>query len=253
MTLTLPMVLIACVGVFLASFLDAIAGGGGIISVPTYLLAGLPMHVALGTNKISASLGSLASTGRYIKNGYIDWKLAIPSVALALVGSMGGTRLQLLISERYLQYLLLIVLPVVAVVVLRQRSFREVPGDIARPRQAAIVLLASLVVGAYDGFYGPGTGTFLLLIYTGLAQMDVRTASGNVKIVNLSSGIGSLITAVLYGKVFWQLGLIATAASFAGHYVGAGLTIKNGAKIVRPVVIVALCLLAVKVLSGLFS
>lgn len=251
MTLTWSMVLIACTGVFLASLLDAIAGGGGIISLPTYLLAGLPIHMALGTNKVSASLGSLASTGRYIHQGYIDWKLAVPSVVLALLGSMGGTRLQLLVDETYLQYLLLVVLPVVAVVVLRQREFREIPGDIPRRRQAAVVLTASLIIGAYDGFYGPGTGTFLLLVYTGLGQMDVRTASGNVKAVNLASGIGSLVTAVLYGQVFWQLGLIATAASFAGHYVGAGLTIKNGAKIVRPVAVVALGLLAVKVVSGL--
>ena len=251
MTLTWSMVLIACTGVFLASLLDAIAGGGGIISLPTYLLAGLPIHMALGTNKVSASLGSLASTGRYIHQGYIDWKLAVPSVVMALLVSMGGTRLQLLVDETYLQYLLLVVLPVVAVVVLRQREFREIPGDIPRRRQAAVVLTASLIIGAYDGFYGPGTGTFLLLVYTGLGQMDVRTASGNVKAVNLASGIGSLVTAVLYGQVFWQLGLIATAASFAGHYVGAGLTIKNGAKIVRPVAVVALGLLAVKVVSGL--
>lgn len=203
MTLTWSMVLIACTGVFLASLLDAIAGGGGIISLPTYLLAGLPIHMALGTNKVSASLGSLASTGRYIHQGYIDWKLAVPSVVLALLGSMGGTRLQLLVDETYLQYLLLVVLPVVAVVVLRQREFREIPGNIPRRRQAAVVLTASLIIGAYDGFYGPGTGTFLLLVYTGLGQMDVRTASGNVKAVNLASGIGSLVTAVLYGQVFW--------------------------------------------------
>lgn len=107
--LTLSMVLIVAVGVFLASFMDAIAGGGGIISVPTYLLAGLPMHVALGTNKLSAGLGSLASTGRYIKSGYVDWKLGVPSIVLALVGSHFGTKLQLMIDEVYLQYLLLVV------------------------------------------------------------------------------------------------------------------------------------------------
>lgn len=252
MQLTLPMVLIACAGVFLASFMDAIAGGGGIISLPTYLLAGLPMHMALGTNKLSASLGSLASVGRYVKNGYADWKLAVPSILLALLGSALGTRLQLALDEKYLQCLLLIVLPVAATVVLRQRNFREEPGDIAPRRQAVIVLGASLFIGAYDGFYGPGTGTFLLLIYTGLGQMDVRTASGNVKLVNLASGIASLATALLYGQVFLVLGLIASASSFAGHYLGAGLTIRSGAKAVRPVVITALILLAVKILSELF-
>ena len=87
--LTLSMVLIVAVGVFLASFMDAIAGGGGIISVPTYLLAGLPMHVALGTNKLSAGLGSLASTGRYIKSGYVDWKLGVPSILAGIVTNTG--------------------------------------------------------------------------------------------------------------------------------------------------------------------
>lgn len=251
MQLTLPMVLIACAGVFLASFLDAIAGGGGIISLPTYLMAGLPVHMALGTNKLSASLGSLASLGRYIKNGCVNWRLALPSIVPALLGSALGTRLQLSLQEKYLQYLLLAVLPVAAIVVLRQRSFREEPGDLAPGRQLCVVLGASLLIGAYDGFYGPGTGTFLLLAYTNLAQMDVRTASGNVKIVNFASGIGSLTTALLYGKVFWTLGLIASAASFAGHFLGAGLTIHNGSKIVRPVVIAALVLLAVKILSDL--
>lgn len=252
MQLTLPMVLIACGGVFLASFMDAIAGGGGIISLPTYLLAGLPMHMALGTNKLSASLGSLASVGRYVKNGYANWRLAVPSIVLALLGSALGTRLQLAIDEKYLQYLLLIVLPIAAIVVLRQRHFREEPGDIPPKRQAVIVLGASLLIGAYDGFYGPGTGTFLLLVYTGLGQMDVRTASGNVKLVNLASGIASLATALLYGKVFRVLGLIASVSSFAGHFLGAGLTIRNGAKAVRPVVITALILLAIKILSDLF-
>ena len=105
--LTVQMVVIVVIGVFFASFMDAIAGGGGIISVPTYLLAGLPMHFALGTNKFSSSIGTAFSTGRYIKNGYVDWKLGIPSIVLALIGSFFGTKLQLMISEVYLQYLLI--------------------------------------------------------------------------------------------------------------------------------------------------
>ena len=91
--IALWVVLLICVGVFLASFMDAIAGGGGIISVPTYLIGlhGLPTYVALGTNKLSAGLGTIFSTARFIKNGYVNWKLAVPSIALALLGSMGGT------------------------------------------------------------------------------------------------------------------------------------------------------------------
>ena len=251
--LTWQMVLIVAVGVFLASFMDAIAGGGGIISVPTYLLAGLPMHYALGTNKLSAALGSMASTGRFIKSGYVDWKLGIPSIVRALIGSHFGTRLQLMISEVYLQYLLLIVLPVVAFVVLRQRQLPEQRGEIAPGRQMTIVYLASLLVGAYDGFYGPGTGTFLLLIFCNLGKLDVRTAGGNVKLVNLASNIGALVTSFLSGKVFLVLGLIAAVTSFLGHFFGAGLAIKNGSKIVKPAVIIVLILLAAKVIQGLIT
>lgn len=251
--LTLPMVLIVAVGVFLASFTDAIAGGGGIISVPTYLIAGLPMHMALGTNKLSAGIGTFASTARYIKNGCVDWKLGIPSIVLALIGSYFGTKLQLMLSEVYLKYLLLIVLPVVAFVVLRQRKFPEERGEIDPKKQMAIVWTAALVIGAYDGFYGPGTGTFLLLVFCNLGKLDVRTASGNVKLVNLSSNIASLFTSLLSGKVFLALGLIGAVTSIAGHYIGAGLAIKNGSKIVKPTVIVVLLLLAVKVVQELIT
>lgn len=253
MVLTVKMALIVAVGVFLASFMDAIAGGGGIISVPTYLLAGVPMHMALGTNKVSSGIGTAVSTARFIKNGYIDWKLGIPSVALALVGSFVGTSIQLMIDEVYLQYLLLIVLPVVAFVVLRQRQFPEERGEIDWRKQCAIVWLASFVVGAYDGFYGPGTGTFLLLIYCNLAKMDVRTAGGNVKLVNLSSNIGAFVTSLRSGQVFLVLGLIGAVTSIAGHYVGSGLAIKNGSKIVRPTVVIVLILLAVKVVYELIT
>jgi hypothetical protein len=248
MELSLHMVLIVVVGVFLASFVDGVAGGGGIISVPTYFLAGLPAHLALGTNKLSACIGTVVSAGRFVRSGYVDWKLGIPSIALALAGAHLGTRLQLALDERYLKWLLLIVLPVVAVVVLRQRTFPEERGDIAPVRQTGIVLTASLIVGAYDGFYGPGTGTFLLLIFCSLGKMDLRTASGNVKLVNLASNVGSLFTSLLHGKVFIVLGLIGAVASVAGHYIGAGLAIKDGSRIVRPVVLTVLGLLAARVI-----
>ena len=251
MTLTLKMVLIAAAGVFLASFVDGIAGGGGIISVPAYFLAGLPAHLALGTNKLSSCIGTAVSTFRFARNGYIDWKLGLPSVALALFGAHLGTRLQLAMDERYLKWLLLIVLPIVAFMVLRQRTLPEEPSDIPRGIQAAIVWAASLVVGAYDGFYGPGTGTFLLLIFCHLGKLDLRTASGNVKLVNLSSNLGALATSLMHGKVFIALGLICAVVSVAGHYTGSGLAIKDGSKIVRPVVLTVLVLLAVKVIVEL--
>ena len=132
-------VLLIGFGVFCASFVDAIAGGGGIISLPVYLLAGLPTHYALGTNKMSACLGTVASTYRYVKNKCVDWGLALPSIAIALLGAHFGTSLQIVVDEQYLKYMLLIVLPVVAVVLLKQKSFPEERGEISAWKQRAIV------------------------------------------------------------------------------------------------------------------
>lgn len=252
--LPLWIVLLICVGVFLASFMDAIAGGGGIISVPTYLigLAGMPTYYALGTNKLSSGIGTFFSTARFIKQGYVNWKLAAPSIAFALLGSIGGTWLQHHTPDVVLKYLLLFVLPVVAFFTLRTRVWPDEPGDIPFPKQAAIVWIASLIIGAYDGYYGPGTGTFLMIIFIRLAKLDTRTAAGGVKVVNLSSNIGSIFTAWRAGYILFGVGLISAVFSILGHYLGAGLAIKNGSKIVKPTVIIVLILLTVKVLSELF-
>lgn len=242
-----------CVGVFCASFVDAIGGGGGLISLPVYLLAGLPTHLALGTNKLSSCIGTVSSTLRYIRNGCVNWSLAPLSVVLALIGSHLGTKLQLLVDELYLKYLLLVVLPIAAAILLRRKQLPEEPGSISPHLRRGVVWCASLVLGAYDGFYGPGTGTFLLLIFCHCAKMDLRTASGNVKLVNLSSNLGALITSLLAGKVLVPIGLIAAVFSVAGHYIGSGLTIKNGSKIVRPIILVVLGLLILKVLFELIG
>ena len=245
------MIIIVCAGVFLASFVDSIAGGGGIISVPAYLFAGLPAHLALGTNKLSACIGTAVSTSRFIHRGYIDWHLGIPSVFLALLGAHFGTRLQLAADERYLKWMLLLILPVIAVVVLRQKNLPETRETMDERKRMAVVLSASLIVGAYDGFYGPGTGSFLILIFCNLAKLDLRTAAGNVKIVNRASNTGALITSLINGKVFVALGLAGALFSILGNYLGSGMAIRNGSKIVRPVILAVLFLLAVKVITEL--
>ena len=242
-----------CLGVFCASFMDAIGGGGGIISLPSYLLAGVPMHFALGTNKLSSCIGTVASTLRYIKNGCVDWLLGIPSILLALVGAHFGTRLQLIVPENYLKYLLLAVLPIIAVILLKKKDLPEQRKTMGEWKRRWIVWGFSLVVGAYDGFYGPGTGTFLLLAFCYLAKLDVRTASGNVKLVNLASNVGALATSLAAGKVLIPLGLVSAVFATAGQYLGAGLALKNGSKIVRPVILVVLVLLTGKVLLELFG
>ena len=246
-------ILLICLGVFVASFMDAIGGGGGIISLPTYLLAGLPMHFALGTNKLSACIGTVASTLRYIKNGYVDWVLGGPAVVLALVGSHLGTRLQLAVDEQYLKIVLICVLPIIAVVLLGKKEFPEEQQPLNQWLRRGIVWGASLLIGVYDGFYGPGTGTFLLLSFCYLGKMDVRTASGNVKLVNLASNVGSLVTSLIAGKVIIPLGLVAAVFAVAGQYIGAGLAMKNGSKIVRPVILFVILLLAAKTLLEFFG
>ena len=246
-------VLLICLGVFLASFMDAIAGGGGIISAPTHLIAfgDLPAPYALGTNKVSASIGTVFSTARFIKNGYVKWRVFGPAIIFALTGSVLGTWLQHRTPDAVLKYMLLLVLPVVAFITLRNHDWPDEPGEIDSSRQMAIVWAASFVIGGYDGYYGPGTGTFLMLLFIRAAKMDTRHAAGGVKVINLSSNIGSLVTQVVSGYVYWGVGLTAAVASIAGHYIGSGLAIKNGSRIVRPAVIVVLILLTVKVGSEL--
>ncbi len=246
-------VLLLCGGVFLASFMDANAGGGGIISVPAHLIAfgSIPAPYALGTNKVSAAIGTVFSTVRFIKNGYVNWRLFAPAIVFALAGSAGGTWLQHRTPDAVLKYLLLAVLPVVAFITLRTREWPDEPGEIDPRTQTAIVWAAALLVGAYDGYYGPGTGTFLMIILIRFAKMDTRHAAGGVKIINLSSNVGSLVTQLASGYVFPGVGLTAAAASIAGHYIGAGLAIKNGSRIVRPAVVIVLILLTLKVGSEL--
>ncbi|MCI9120128.1 MAG: sulfite exporter TauE/SafE family protein [Oscillibacter sp.] len=242
-----------CAGVFLASFLDAIAGGGGIISVPAHLLAfgDLPASYALGTNKVSAAIGTACSTARFIRTGCVRWRLFGPAIAFALAGSFIGTKLQHLTPDTVLKYLLLAVLPVVAFLTLRDREWPDGPGEIEPRTQRLTVWAASFLIGGYDGYYGPGTGTFLMLVFIRAARLDIRQAAGGVKVINLSSNVGSLVTQLLYGQVFLGVGLAASIASVAGHYWGSGLAIRNGGRLVRPAVLVVLLLLTVKVGSEL--
>jgi uncharacterized membrane protein YfcA len=250
MEVTLKMFLIVCPLVFLGGLVDSIAGGGGLISLPAYLLAGLPPHFAIGTNKLSSAFGTTVSAVRFCRNKFVDWGTAIPSVFLALIGSALGANLALLLEEKVMKYVLIVILPIVAFYVLRSRRIKTKTSEDEVPRRKAylIVCLASFLVGAYDGFYGPGTGTFLILIYTGLAGMDIKIASGNTKLVNLASNIAALVTFLMNGKIIFLLGITAAVFGIAGNYIGSGLVMKNGQKIIRPIIMIVLTLLFVKVI-----
>ncbi len=252
MTFSWWSLLIVCPLVFAASLLDAVAGGGGLISLPAYLLAGLPPHNAIATNKLSSSIGTVASTARFIKNKCVDWPTAIPSAALAVLGSVAGANLVLSIGDDVIRLIMLVLIPLLAFVVLKKRDLETEPlMPVSRRRQFLVVCVAALVVGMYDGFYGPGTGTFLLLAYTQLARLPLRLAAGNVKIANLSSNIGSLSVFLLNGQAVVPLGLIAAAFAISGHFLGAGLLLKNGGKVVRPFILTVLGLLFVRLVYDL--
>lgn len=240
--------LIICPLTFLAGLVDSIAGGGGLISLPAFLFAGLPMHSAIATNKISSTVGTTISTARYCKNGYYDKKLAAPGIICALIGSMIGARLVLLVADKYLKWMMIFILPIVAVAVLMDKNHEEKESTLSLEKRVVIVAAAGLIIGIYDGFYGPGTGTFLLLALTKLAQMDIRTASGNVKLINLSSNVAALFTFLFSGYVNITLGLAGALFCLMGHYMGAGLVMKNGSKIVRPIILIVLVLLFAKII-----
>ena len=223
---------IVCPLVFLAGFVDAIAGGGGLISLPAYMFAGVPVHNAIATNKLSSATGTAVST----------W----------FVGSIAGANLTLIISDKVLKTVLVFVLPVVAFCVLRDKNLKPViPEGFTRKKQYLIMAACSFVIGIYDGFYGPGTGTFLLLTFTKLGKLDMEKATGNVKVVNLTSNISALITFVLAGKILWVLGLSASIFSIAGHYLGAHMVVKNGVKVIKPIILLVLVLLMIKIILGI--
>lgn len=240
--------LIVCPLVFLAGFVDSIAGGGGLISLSAYMIAGLPGHTALATNKLSSTMGTLVATGRFLKQGFVPLKLSLCGAVMAIIGSFLGANLALMVSDRVIKIMLLFVLPVVAFYVLRGRDSDSTAGTMGGKLLYVVVMISAFFIGIYDGFYGPGTGTFLLLIFTGLAKMELRAAAGATKVINLSSNVSALVTFVLRGQVFWSLGLAAVVFSVLGNYVGAGLVTQKGRIIVRPVIITVLGILLVKII-----
>lgn len=241
--------------IFLAGLIDAIAGGGGLISLPAYVAAGLPMHHALATNKFSSACGTVFSTGRYLHAKVIDLPVALVSAVLALIGSYLGTRAVLLLSGDFLRWLLLVVIPVIAVLTLIRKNF----GHRDRSQQIKLWLrlllggLAGLLIGFWDGFFGPGTGTFLILVYALLMQYDFVVANGNSKVVNLASNLAALTAFLIAGKVYFPLAIPGAICGIAGNMLGSKLVIRNGNRLIKPIFVLALLLLLGRIVWDLFK
>ena len=164
----------------------------------------------------------------------------------------GGIFNQSEYNDKILKWMLIPVLPIVAFYVMKKKNLDDNSNvEISRKKQWILCAVCSLAVGCYDGFYGPGTGTFLLILYTGVAKLPVAKASGTMKLANLSSNIMALVVFLFSGKIVIYLGLAASVFSIAGHYVGSGMVMKNGNKIVRPIILIVLVLLFIKIITGM--
>ncbi len=246
--------LVVCPLVFLGGLIDAVAGGGGLITLPAYLLAGLPPHLASGTNKCGNAFGTLLATGRFLKHGNIHLPSAIIGGLLALVGAWLGAQLNMVMPEEYLYYIMLAAVPTMALFLLLKRDFGSENRSSELPPRKLLFLAGciGLAVGCYDGFFGPGAGTFLMIAFTSLCKFDLLTASGNTKVANSASNVASLITFALSGQVLWAVGIPAALCGIAGNYVGSGIAIKGGAKVIRPMFLVVLSLLIFRLVSEMF-
>jgi len=231
--------------VFLGGFVDSIAGGGGLITLPAYVLTGMPIHMALGSNKFSSFFGTAFSVFNFLRNKKVYLKAIPVSVVLAIIGSAFGAYVVLFVSAEVLRIVLIVIVPIVAIFVLVKKDFgKEDKTDTLKTRTILIGAgIAALTIGFYDGFFGPGTGTFLILIFTVLLRFDLVTANGNAKIINLSSNAGSLITFIINGQVAWQLVIIAAIFGIAGNFIGSSLAIRIGAKVIKPVLVAVLIVL----------
>jgi uncharacterized membrane protein YfcA len=244
--------LIVCPLVFLAGFIDAIAGGGGLISLPAYLIAGLPPHAAIGTNKFSACLGTIVATWHYARCGFIHWKRVLPAILTALAGSWFGARMALWVDADTFKIIMLVILPLTAWYVLKKKSLQTDKVPFSNARTMTIIVGLALIIGVYDGFYGPGTGTFLMLLLTALAHIDLNEAAGTTKVINLSTNLAALVVFLTHGVVWFPLALVAAVFGIAGNYIGANYFTSRGTDFVRPVIVLVLVIFFCKICFELF-
>lgn len=246
---SIPMYILVCVMVFVAGFVDSVAGGGGLITLPIFMLTGLPVHTAIATNKLSAAMGTSASTLKFAKEGFIPLKLSVICIVFALIGSPIGANIALMVSDEKFKIIMLFILPVIAVYVLKSKNMDIQRKQYSEVKTAVISACIAFGVGIYDGFYGPGTGTFLLLLLTGLAHLELNKAAGVTKAINLTTNISALVVFVMNGKVYFPLGLIAGVFGIAGNYIGARCFSSKGSGFVKPLIIVVITIFFIKIIT----
>lgn len=234
----------------IAGTVDAIGGGGGLLTVPALLAVGLPPHLALGTNKGQSSFGSAAALVRYARGGLIPWRRARWLFPAGFVGALVGARLVLFLRPELLRPVILVLLVVVAAFL----AFRRKPeGSTVEPTplRERLALLVALGIGAYDGFFGPGTGTFLIVAFVGLLGLSLPRASAEAKVVNCAANVAALCLFAGNGVVLWTVALPMAGAQLLAGAFGAHLAIRGGERWVRRVVLGVVLVLVIKLLHDL--
>ncbi len=242
--------LFLAVCVFFAGVVDALAGGGGLITLPAYLAVGLNPALVLGTNKLASCLGTVVSTVRYHRALKFSIKDFLPVIAASMIGSWLGARAALLVDPSWIRPMLLAALPVVAWLVWSKKDFGAIDdsGRLSAAARRRRGVLVAAPIGAYDGFFGPGTGTFFAIAFARWGRHDLLGATGRAKILNLVSNVAALGAFMWAGRLHWQVGLAMSLLSVAGHWVGSHLGVKRGAALIRPVVALVCAGLFAKIL-----
>lgn len=240
------LLILALVG-FAAGFIDSIAGGGGLLSVPALLLAGLSPAEALGTNKAQSLFGSGSATLAYASKGHVDHRELKLSFALSAGGSACGALLATLVSADFLKAFLPVLLIAIALYFAVKPDVSDLPG---RERVRPALFAATIVpaIGFYDGILGPGTGSFFMLAYVALAGLGLLKATAQTKLLNFASNIGAFAVFALSGVIFWKIGIAMGIGQFIGARLGAGLAMKNGAKLIKPLLVAVCIALSAKLL-----
>ncbi|MFL2670192.1 MAG: TSUP family transporter [Candidatus Actinomarina sp.] len=235
------------IAAFLASLIDSIAGGGGLLTTPAMLLVGISPLNTLATNKFQSCFGTFTSTYNYYKNGLLTEPRRFLYFFLSFGGSMVGTFLVSRISNEVLESIIPILLISAAVFFILNR------GPSTSNKSSSLIFIFNVIVvliGFYDGFFGPGTGSFFVLAFVIIKGISIMEATAITKLLNFASNFAAFIIFALKGYVIWELGLIMAVAQIGGANLGSRFAITNGEKVVRPVLVIVSILLSIRILFG---
>ena len=246
--LTTTVFVVAVGAAFSGGFIDAIAGGGGLIVLPALLMTNLPPHLCLSVNKFSACLGTGFALGNFARSGLIVWPIALTGILFSLLGAHLGSRLTLIIPQEFLGKILIFLLPVAFIITLIRPEQHNDPVSF---RKLPTILLCT-AIGIYDGFFGPGTGSFLILGFYTILKLPLLQASATAKVLNFASNFSSTITFLIFGSILWPLALPMALASILGNVMGSRLAIHRGSRIVQRFLMVSLGILMVTLIWKYF-